>query len=378
LLSQQTGESTDTAGRDVALLKQAADAYREGDKIRARELAVSASQANPKNELAWMWRVSVAPTRQEAFESVEHVLELNPENSRALVWRDKLRALERDANEPESAMAVAAGADSGSVTLVEVENSSSNALQIELPTVEEEPIVETVAEPEPAAEPPDCPICERQWTMETPQCQYCWAIVGFDDLPAMSRVENLDRRAVRAAVARELKVVEQKPTFEAHRKLAAAYLNLRQSNDALKHAREAVRLNPDSQELKRVVTGLEKRRLILAVDDSKTVQRMIATVLEKELYRVSIAEDGFQALTKLDEELPSLILLDITMPRMDGYQVCKVVTGNEGTRHIPVVMLSGKDGFFDKVRGKMVGASDYITKPFESEELVDAIRRRLN
>ena len=109
-----------------------------------------------------------------------------------------------------------------------------------------------------------------------------------------------------------------------------------------------------SRAAKRKHDEIESRPLILAVDDSKTVQKIISTVLEKESYRVSAAEDGLAAIAKLDEEMPKLILLDITMPRMDGYQVCKVITGNEAFKHIPVVMLSGKDGFFDKVRGRMV------------------------
>jgi twitching motility two-component system response regulator PilG len=84
-----------------------------------------------------------------------------------------------------------------------------------------------------------------------------------------------------------------------------------------------------------------------------------------------------QALAKLNEETPDLILLDITMPRMDGYQVCKVIKKNPYTKDIPVVMLSGKDGFFDKVKGKMAGATDYVTKPFREVTLTRAIERYL-
>ena len=148
---------------------------------------------------------------------------------------------------------------------------------------------------------------------------------------------------------------------------------MRQSNQALSYLREACRLRPHDRELLGFYDEIEARPLILAVDDSKTVQKMISTVLEKEAYRVSPAEDGLAALAKLDEELPQLVLLDITMPRMDGYQVCKVITGNEGTKHIPVIMLSGKDGFFDKVKGKMAGASNYITKPFDPNELIKTV-----
>jgi twitching motility two-component system response regulator PilG len=79
----------------------------------------------------------------------------------------------------------------------------------------------------------------------------------------------------------------------------------------------------------------------------------------------------------LNEHTPDLILLDITMPRMDGYQVCKVIKQNPYTKHIPVVMLSGNDGFFDKVKGKLAGATDYITKPFEEAPLAASVQKHL-
>jgi twitching motility two-component system response regulator PilG len=78
---------------------------------------------------------------------------------------------------------------------------------------------------------------------------------------------------------------------------------------------------------------------------------------------------------RLKEIVPDLILLDITMPHMDGYQLCRLIKGDELTRKVPVIMLSGKDGFFDKVRGRMVGASEYITKPFEPALLLQTVER---
>lgn len=83
-----------------------------------------------------------------------------------------------------------------------------------------------------------------------------------------------------------------------------------------------------------------------------------------------------QALAKLNDFIPDIIFLDINLPHMDGYQLCKIIKGNDLTKEIPVVMLSGKDGFFDKMRGKMVGATDYITKPFEPSTLVSAIKKQ--
>ena len=85
--------------------------------------------------------------------------------------------------------------------------------------------------------------------------------------------------------------------------------------------------------------------------------------------------DGIEGLAKLNELVPDLVLLDITMPSLDGYQVCKIIKGKDTTKHVPVVMLSGKDGFFDKVRGRLSGATDYITKPFEPATLVEAVKK---
>ena len=111
----------------------------------------------------------------------------------------------------------------------------------------------------------------------------------------------------------------------------------------------------------------------MVVDDSPTVRKLVAIKLEKHGHRVILAVDGMDALSKLNEEVPDLILLDITMPRLDGYQLCKIIKSNAAYKHIPVVMLSGKDGFFDKVRGRMAGSAAYITKPFEPETLLSTI-----
>jgi twitching motility two-component system response regulator PilG len=86
-----------------------------------------------------------------------------------------------------------------------------------------------------------------------------------------------------------------------------------------------------------------------------------------------MAEDGMEAVAKLNAMKPDLVLLDITMPKMNGYQVCKVIKQSPFTKDLPVVMLSGNDGFFDKVKGRMAGATDYLTKPFEPAVLLKAM-----
>lgn len=112
---------------------------------------------------------------------------------------------------------------------------------------------------------------------------------------------------------------------------------------------------------------------VLIVDDSGTIRKTAETILGKEGYTVSTAEDGFAAFSKIIAFKPTIIFLDIMMPRLDGYQVCSVVKNNPEYKNIPVVMLSSKDSVFDKAKGKIVGSEFFMTKPFSRDELLGAI-----
>lgn len=113
---------------------------------------------------------------------------------------------------------------------------------------------------------------------------------------------------------------------------------------------------------------------ILIVDDSKTIRRTAETLLTNAGYDVVTASDGFSALAEVVEHHPDIIFLDIMMPRLDGYQTCALIKNNEKFRSTPVVMLSSKDGLFDKARGRIVGSDQYLTKPFTKEELLGAVK----
>jgi twitching motility two-component system response regulator PilG len=117
--------------------------------------------------------------------------------------------------------------------------------------------------------------------------------------------------------------------------------------------------------------------VVLVVDDSPTVRKIVQLTLQRERIRVVTAGDGLSALAAVADEQPDLILLDIMLPRMDGYNICQVVRKNMAYRDLPIIMLSGKDGLFDKMRGKLAGSTEYITKPFDSAELVQTVRRHL-
>ena len=114
---------------------------------------------------------------------------------------------------------------------------------------------------------------------------------------------------------------------------------------------------------------------VLVIDDSNTIRRSAEIFLKQGGHEVLLAEDGFDALAKVNDYQPDLIFCDILMPRLDGYQTCAIIKRNQKYSGVPVVMLSSKDGVFDKARGRMVGAHDYLTKPFTKDQLLQAVRQ---
>jgi twitching motility two-component system response regulator PilG len=112
---------------------------------------------------------------------------------------------------------------------------------------------------------------------------------------------------------------------------------------------------------------------VLVIDDSNTIRRSAEIFLKQGGYEVLLAEDGFDALSKVNDHLPDLIFCDILMPRLDGYQTCAIIKRNAKFAGVPVIMLSSKDGLFDKARGRMVGSEDYLTKPFTKDQLLQAV-----
>src|SRR5262249_58292125 len=155
---------------------------------------------------------------------------------------------------------------------------------------------------------------------------------------------------------------------------------------ALVHALEhAARANPENADTAARLAQLRAaaaapapaaqaaRATILVVDDSATIRASLSLTLKKEGYHVLAEPDGERALAALGSARPDLIFLDIAMPQMDGYEVCRRIRKDPAMAKVPVVMLSGKDGFFDKVRGRMAGATEYITKPFDAPGLLAVV-----
>lgn len=116
---------------------------------------------------------------------------------------------------------------------------------------------------------------------------------------------------------------------------------------------------------------------VMVVDDSKTIRRTAETLLKKEGCEVITACDGFEALSKIVDYNPQVIFIDIMMPRLDGYQTCALIKHNKKFTSTPVIMLTSKDGLFDRARGRIVGAAQYLTKPFTKNELIEAVEKQI-
>ena len=114
---------------------------------------------------------------------------------------------------------------------------------------------------------------------------------------------------------------------------------------------------------------------VLVIDDSNTIRRSAEIFLKQGGHQVVLAEDGVDAMSKVNDSQPDIIFCDILMPRLEGYQTCAIIKRNARFANVPIIMLSSKDGLFDKARGRMVGAEDYLTKPFTKDQLLQAVRQ---
>ena len=132
-------------------------------------------------------------------------------------------------------------------------------------------------------------------------------------------------------------------------------------------------LEPDSTPLDAARERTAMR--VLVIDDSNTIRRSAEIFLKQGGCEVVLAEDGFDALAKVSDHRPDLIFCDILMPRLDGYQTCAIIKRNPQFASVPVIMLSSKDGLFDKARGRMVGSEDYLTKAFSKDQLLQAVQQ---
>ncbi len=397
-------------GKSPALLRDGVAAARTGDRMTARALLSQVVTTQPDNELAWLWLASVAETSVESINCWRKALQINPRQEHARSGLRRLLLQEGIASVQAGHKAQARG------LLLEVSelDAQNEMVWLWLASAAETPAeavlyVRRVLQINPAhqrakdwltkLQPQSwhCPLCHEKYPDPVDRCTACEAVLTLRDPEALLHNQRVNEEALQPAMMHYEAVPPGTADFATHFNLGLAYLNLNRLNDGLARLQAAGRLRSGDADLTREIENFVRQfsapssaalqtetkagaqasqRVVLVVDDSPTIRKLVTVTLERHGYRVLVAASGVEALTRLTEVVPDLILLDITMPHMDGYQLCRLVKGNEMTSNVPIVMLSGKDGFFDKVRGRMVGAADYVTKPFEPAVLVQTVEKQ--
>jgi CheY-like chemotaxis protein len=332
--------------RAAAIVQIGIAAAKAGSKARARAALREAIALDPGNEQAWLWLAGVTDDPNEGIAYLERVLRLNPASHRARAGIEHFRA--------------------------------------KLP-------------------PPQwyCPICENTARQKFVHCPSCGAVLDLARAEEALSNAAADTAKIRAGASRLSADVRAEPTFVAHYYLGIALLNLGRPADALPQFRAAQKFKPDDGHLVAQVVQLEAtvvdvvsserknakapakdeapaadgpRPSVLVVDDSPVYRRVIGLILEKNGFAVAEAADGEDALGQARDRAPDLVVLDVQMPGMDGYAVCKRLRDHPPTARTPIVFLGGRDGLLDRIRQKVVGSEPHMAKPFKPAALVRAVR----
>lgn len=399
--------NTEASARAFADAKTAAVA---GKRKKALELVDEFLRTVPDNAEAWVLRSHLSLGLDEKVASLREALAIDPDNAAARASYDFLvTTLSGEVDESEQIehdmVSHVADENYEPRSAEEMFGPTEETVDAEAATVEnvsvpEELLAETFeGQPEPvfetAAPDSSCPFCAAANDAQAFACTSCNAVLTLSDLESLLANPHVDRETMQQAVAQ----MEAEWNFRDFSEqelinLGIGHFNLRSFEPGLKYLQEASRLSPNNvilsgqvnalairlEELRRkeeTQTAAPEGKTILVVDDSPTVRKLISGKLEKAGHTVICAVDGVEALAVIEETMPDLVLLDIAMPRMDGYEVCKQIRSNPAAEHLPVVMISGKDGFFDKVRGRMAGTTGYVTKPFGPETLMKALETYL-
>ena len=223
----------------------------------------------------------------------------------------------------------------------------------------------------------NCPFCEQPAEAQPRRCPQCHAAVHLAAADMITRPENLDEPSLRRALDRWRSALEKEPSAGAHVALALAHLNLNESAQALVHLRQACGLRSNDHELQEALQAIKRRKLVVIAEEDETLRNALTQLLENHRLRTRPAANGFQALTLVEDEMPDLILASSSMPRMGGYELCKVVRRNASTKGTPLVLLVEKAGLIERARGRAAGATDYMSKPVDGNALLRLLKALL-
>lgn len=253
-----------------------------------------------------------------------------------------------------------------------------------------------------------CPFCWSPLNPKAYRCYYCLSTLSIAGALREGTLNQVNIKTLIDAVTRYTDVLARENNIKAAYYLSLANCNLNKAEEALDLLNQAHRKNPDNQFLAKqlnvvvdhvasrltsyedVVTQKtnkgewvkplvsKKMKKILVVDDSPTTRKVIALTLKQKGYALVEAQNGLEALSMIDEEHPDLILLDIILPKMDGYKILSIIKKTPELKDTPVILLTSKDGLIHKVKGKLAGSAAYLTKPFEPKELIHAVGKHMS
>ena len=413
----QTHDSDSSASETT--LRRGIAAARAGLRSVAAAQFERAAESSPDDPNVWLWLAWVANSPDNVIRCLERVLDLSPGHAAATAGLTWARCLSQDVptpvafpisvtvaeslapivtvSEPEStrqesvatSVDIEPAADVASETRAEPASETVTVPRLDA-AEEATPIAESNELPNVPVPPVSAPLLDdspnreathRRWNdlvqhgTTSSTDAVAWPSLVPPPLPSLIP-PPLPAVAVSAPVEREPIAPARFQGLFAANSVASAVeptkctaLVQQASTDVESIANS---FNPPMKD-----NSADKRPLVMVVDDSPTVRKLVSLTLERRGYRVVCAFDGVAAIKELGSCRPDLILLDINMPRLDGYRLCKLIKKHEATQAIPVVMLSGKDGMFDKLRGRLVGCSDYITKPFEADALTLKVAKYL-
>ncbi len=350
----------------------------EGCRLKDERAEEKAAPSDDEKILKKGIRLAEGHRLREAQETLRSYLEVNPRGARGWLWYSRVI---------------------NSMNDIEIALNNASEAAPDAPEIIEDVIKFKLAKEEGGeGNFRHCPFCWYLVRDKALQCSYCKAYLAIHK-NAFERTPVAAKEVMDSAIKRYTRILEKERNISAHYYLCVAYLNVAQMKEALSQIHKAVNLVPKNKflcdQLNILVTHLkpgkaapidnatkdaaarvaDKGKKILVVEDSQTVRRVVTITLTQNGYRVIEARDGLEAMSRLVETRPDLVLLDIILPKMDGYKVLSIMKSNEDYKDIPIVMLTGKDSFYDKAKGELSGAAAYLTKPFNQEELLETIER---
>ena len=245
-----------------------------------------------------------------------------------------------------------------------------------------------------------CPFCWSPVELTAVECHYCMSHLLIHE-QFFTTTRSAKQEILKKAIERYTKVIQREKNAKAHYYLGMAHLNLEDWEQALDQLNETEKLAPENKvfagQIKSLLNYLAaieslsesesdlaeappesvRSNKVLVVEDSAVTRKVITMTLGRKGYDVILAKDGMEALARLNEERPGLVLLDIIMPGMDGYKVLSIMKQTAEFKDIPVIMLTARDKIADKIKGKMAGTSEYLTKPFDPDELLEKANKYL-